>query len=109
MCFSFHKTTRRAVYERARAASAGRETSSFSRMQPERSPKATDFNLVVEIEGARVTPPISCGLLPGTMRAEMLDRGEIIERVITVDALRRAGGGWLINSVRGSVPFVLRP
>jgi len=27
--------------------------------------------------------------------------------VITVDALRRAGGGWLINSVRGTVPFVL--
>ena len=69
--------------------------------------EATDFNIVAQIGGTRVTPPLSCGLLPGTMRAELLDRGEIVERVVTVDDLRRAERTWLINSVRGSMPFVV--
>jgi len=28
------------------------------------------------------TPPVECGLLPGTLRAELLDSGEVAERVI---------------------------
>ncbi len=35
--------------------------------------RLTEFsisNLVLEIDGVRVTPPIECGLLPGVMRRE---------------------------------------
>jgi len=106
--FLFHKTTRRAVYERARAAQPDGDTAILWNAAGEVT-EATDFNIVLEMDGSRVTPPIACGLLPGTMRAELLDRGEVVERVITVDELRRGGRGWLINSVRGWIPFVLVP
>jgi len=44
---------------------------------------------------------LSCGLLPGVLRAELLERGVIAEAVLTLADLRRADGLWLINSVRG--------
>jgi para-aminobenzoate synthetase / 4-amino-4-deoxychorismate lyase len=42
---------------------------------------------------------VHCGLLAGTFRAELLARGEIQERVVTLDDLRSASRVWLINSV----------
>jgi len=56
---------------------------------------------VVELNGQLVTPPVACGLLAGTFRAELLARGEVSERKITTDELRRAGRLWLVNSVHG--------
>ena len=59
--FLFHKTTNRAVYDRARRPDcddvvlwnpAGEVT------------ETTIANLVVEVGDRRVTPPIACGLLP---------------------------------------------
>jgi len=102
----FHKTTRRTTYERARASRPDAEAVILWNTLGEVT-EGTDFNLVVEIDGARVTPPVECGLLPGTFRAQLLDDGEISERRITVDELCAAGRGWLINSVRGWVPFTL--
>ncbi len=58
-------------------------------------------NLVLELDGALVTPDHSSGLLPGTLREELLDRGQVVERVLTLDDLRRATKVWTINSVRG--------
>ena len=58
-------------------------------------------NLVLELDGALVTPDHSSGLLPGTLREELLDRGQVAERVLTLDDLRRATKVWTINSVRG--------
>ena len=46
-------------------------------------------------------------VLPGTYRADLLARGEIRERVITLDELRAASRIWLINSVHGSREAVL--
>lgn len=57
-------------------------------------------NLVVELDGKRITPPLSCGLLPGTMRAYLLATGVIEEQCITRKDLRNASQVWLINSVR---------
>ena len=57
-------------------------------------------NVVAEIGGRRATPPVSCGLLAGTFRADLLERGEIVEKIITIDDLERADRIWLINSVR---------
>ncbi|KAJ1869595.1 hypothetical protein LPJ55_005253 [Coemansia sp. RSA 990] len=56
-------------------------------------------------ELALVTPPLSCGLLAGTMRQHLLDSGRIREGIVTVDQYRRAAAnGWPVvcmNSVRG--------
>ncbi len=48
-----------------------------------------------------MTPPVRCGLLAGTLRAELIERGEITERVITVDEIPNAEALYLINSVQG--------
>jgi len=108
--FLYHKTTNRVVYERARRPDcddvilwnpAGEVT------------ETTIANLVVEdvaeeVAGARrVTPPIACGLLPGTLRAELLATGEVSEAVVTVEELKRAPRVWLVNSVRGWCEGVL--
>src|SRR5690606_9109172 len=39
-------------------------------------------NLVVRTDGVSWTPPLACGLLPGVLRAELLERGELRERVL---------------------------
>ncbi len=100
--FLFHKTTRREVYEAAKASRPEAEAVLLWNADGEVT-EATDFNVVIENDGRKVTPPLACGLLPGVMRAELLERGEIWERRITVDELRAAPRIWLINSVRGWV------
>jgi para-aminobenzoate synthetase/4-amino-4-deoxychorismate lyase len=94
----FHKTTHRDGYEQARAqASSYDEVVLWNRSR--QVTEATTANIVAEMEGVLVTPPVTCGLLPGTFRAELLARGEIQERVLTLDDLRSASRVWLINSV----------
>jgi para-aminobenzoate synthetase/4-amino-4-deoxychorismate lyase len=64
-------------------------------------------NVVVDIGGRKVTPPVHCGLLAGTFRAELLESGEIQESIVTLDELQAASALWLINSVRGWWPATL--
>lgn len=98
--FLFHKTTRRAVYERARAAAPSLDEVLLWNERGEMT-EATTMNLVVDLDGGRWTPPVACGLLPGTERARLLDEGLAGERVITREDLERASGVWLVNSVHG--------
>jgi para-aminobenzoate synthetase/4-amino-4-deoxychorismate lyase len=102
--FLFHKTTNRVIYDRARRPDcddvilwnpAGEVT------------ETTIANLVVDVGGRRVTPPIACGLLPGTMRAELLATGEVTEGRVTIQQTRPASLRWLVNSVRGWCPAAL--
>lgn len=58
-------------------------------------------NLVLRLDDRLVTPPLSCGLLPGVMRAELLAQGVIHEQILYPDDLRQATEVWLINAVRG--------
>ncbi|HEX8964594.1 MAG TPA: aminodeoxychorismate synthase component I [Rhodocyclaceae bacterium] len=97
--FLAHKTTRRSVYE-THAPPPG----AFDTLLWNERGEVTEFtrgNVVVELDGRRVTPPLSCGLLAGVLRAELLARGEIAEGVVRVEDLPRAAGIWFINSVRG--------
>lgn len=103
--FLYHKTTNRVVYERAR-----RDDADDVCLWNERGEvtESTIANIVVELPGgARVTPPVACGLLAGTFRAELVERGEIMERVVRVDELSSASRIWLINSVQGWRPASL--
>lgn len=67
----------------------------------------TRGNLVAELDGGRFTPPVHCGLLAGTFRAELLERGEIVERELLLDDVRRAERLWFVNSLRGWVAIEL--
>jgi para-aminobenzoate synthetase/4-amino-4-deoxychorismate lyase len=57
-------------------------------------------NVVVRLNDRLFTPPVSCGLLAGTFRAQLLAEGKITERVITIEELKNAKEVFLINSVR---------
>lgn len=58
-------------------------------------------NLVLRLNGRLVTPPLSCGLLPGVMREELLAQGAIHEQILYPADLGQAAEIWLINAVRG--------
>jgi para-aminobenzoate synthetase/4-amino-4-deoxychorismate lyase len=102
--FLYHKTTVREVYDSARSHFPDAREVLLWNEHGELT-ETTTGNLVVELDGQLVTPPISCGLLPGTLRAELLDSGTIVERSIHRDDLSRATATWMINSMRGWVPI----
>lgn len=62
--------------------------------------EGVNHNIVARLDGLLLTPPVCCGLLPGTFRAELLASGEIEERVIMLSDLTRAEEVYLVNSVR---------
>jgi para-aminobenzoate synthetase/4-amino-4-deoxychorismate lyase len=95
----YHKTTDRSVYDRARAECQG----VFDVLLWNERREVTEFaigNVVVELEGARYTPPRSCGLLAGVFRSELLDSRAVSERVVTLDELEQVSRIWLVNSLR---------
>ena len=104
----YHKTTRRDVYDAARASRPDCDDVILWNERGELT-EITIANLVLAIDGRHYTPPLSAGLLAGTMRAHMLACGEIEERVLALSDLARATGIWLINSVRGRQPAALQP
>ncbi len=98
--FLYHKTTNRGLYEAARAARPNYDDVLLFNEKGEVT-ESTIANLAVEIEGNLRTPPVRCGLLPGTLRAELLERGEMFERAIKVEEMLRSPRVFLLNSVRG--------
>jgi para-aminobenzoate synthetase/4-amino-4-deoxychorismate lyase len=94
-----HKTTARAVYDTRRAD----HPDLFDVLLFNEEGFITEFttgNVVIDLHGALVTPPRNAGLLAGTFRAELLESGQVREKLITLDDVRRASRLWLINSVR---------
>ena len=105
--FLYHKTTRREVYERALGSVAGCDDVLL--WNPDGYITETSIaNIVVDIGGKRITPALSCGLLGGTYRQWLLDRGEVREGKIHMDELPLIRGLYLINSVRGETRATLR-
>jgi para-aminobenzoate synthetase / 4-amino-4-deoxychorismate lyase len=96
--FLYHKTTNRKVYEEQKVAGF------FDTLLWNEKEELTEFtigNLVLELDGKLVTPPRDSGLLAGVMRAELLESGEVEERIVYREDLWRASAIWLVNSVRG--------
>jgi para-aminobenzoate synthetase/4-amino-4-deoxychorismate lyase len=96
----YHKTTRRAVYE---AAAASRpDCGEVILWNADGYVTETAIaNIAVCREGRWVTPPASEGLLPGTMRAELLARGIVVEGRIPADSLDAGSQLAAFNSLRG--------
>ncbi|MDG2027039.1 MAG: aminodeoxychorismate synthase component I [Acidimicrobiales bacterium] len=100
--FLRHKTTRRDRYEEATARFPDADDVILWNEDGEVT-ETTIANLVVELDGEALTPPATSGLLPGTLRAELLANKRVVERVLTLDDLARAERVWAINSLRGWV------
>ena len=63
--------------------------------------ECTRGNVAMLLEGQWVTPPLSCGLLPGVGRALALQEGRLVEAVVRVSDVPRVQGWAFVNSLRG--------
>ena len=95
----FHKTTNRGVYEAARAACPEADEVILWNEAGELT-EGTISNIVLDMDGRLLTPPVSSGLLGGVFRQHLLQSGEIEEKVLRVDDLHQCRKVYLINSVR---------
>jgi para-aminobenzoate synthetase/4-amino-4-deoxychorismate lyase len=90
-----HKTSDRAFYDDARThfevifETGGQLT------------EGSFTSLFVERDGQLLTPPLSAGLLPGVLRAELIDSGRAIEAPLTRADL--ANGFFVGNALRGLI------
>jgi para-aminobenzoate synthetase/4-amino-4-deoxychorismate lyase len=98
--FLYHKTTHRHVYERALAESPGYDDVLLWNEREEVT-ESCIANVLVEVDGRLLTPPVHCGLLSGTYRSLLLKQDKVREEMIHVQDLSRCSKIYLVNSVRG--------
>jgi para-aminobenzoate synthetase/4-amino-4-deoxychorismate lyase len=97
--FLYHKTTNRSVYEQALESCPGYADVILWNEKGEVT-ESCIANVVVELDDELYTPPIQCGLLPGTFRAYLLEQRKVKERVVTVEDFAQSPHVYLISSVR---------
>ncbi len=109
--FLYHKTTERALYDQE--LSKYRERGFFEVIFENQHGEITEgavTNIVIQ-EGKKLfTPPVSSGLLPGVYREHLFAVGDpkIEEKVLFREDLVKAEHIYVVNSVRKTVPAVLR-
>jgi len=100
-----HKTTRRKVYDAARAEFPRDETDEVLLLN-ERGEvcEGTITSVFVDCgDGMLLTPPQRCGLLSGVFRGEMIEQGKAREAALTEAELRAAKAVFVGNSLRGLI------
>ena len=101
------KTTERGIYDRARATMPeGVEELLFLNDRGEVC-EGTITSIFVETEKGLLTPPLSSGVLPGILRAELLQTGQAREAVLTPPDLQSAKRLHVGNALRGLIPVTL--
>jgi len=98
--FLYHKTTQRSVYERA----AQEVPTGVEPLLVNEQGMVTESNIanvVYRMGGELYTPPVADGLLPGTLRAQLLRQGTIKERSLHVGETAKVEAWYLINALRG--------
>ncbi|NJS11272.1 MAG: hypothetical protein HC789_13305 [Microcoleus sp. CSU_2_2] len=98
--FLYHKTTYRLPYTMALESQPECQDVLMWNQDGEIT-ESTIANIAIDTPTGLITPPVKCGLLPGTFRAQLLAEGKIREEFITLDDLRNTQTLFLINSVRG--------
>ena len=74
--------------------------------------EATASNLFLVARGLLLTPPLSCGALPGITRATVMEIAdasglEVEERTLLPDDLYQADEAFLTSSLRGIMPLAV--
>lgn len=102
--FLYHKTTFRPIYkkEHEKAEANGFFDCIFTNEHGELTEGAIT-NIFLETDNGLFTPPVSCGLLNGTLRAELVESGKALEKVMYPSDLLSAKAIYVGNSVRGLV------
>lgn len=110
--FLLHKTTRRDLYnmEYKRALSQGLFDTVFTNERGEVTEGAISNIYIKNNDNSSfITPPVKCGLLPGTLRAELIETGKAIEGIIFPKDLNKAQEIFIGNSVRGILRAKMLP
>ena len=100
-----HKTTWRSFYDAEQqrlATTVGCDEAVFVNERGELT-EGSRSNLFVRRGRQLFTPPLSCGLLDGVLRRELVETGRCAEAVLTLDDLATAGEVLLGNSLRGLI------
>ena len=63
-------------------------------------------SLFIKKENKLLTPALSCGLLPGVLRQDLIDQGKAEEAVLTIKDLKTADAVFVGNSLRGLMPAI---
>ncbi|AJA10424.1 para-aminobenzoate synthase, component I [Sphingopyxis fribergensis] len=95
-----HKTSLRAAYDAARHESGAAEVVFVD--EPGFVTEGSWSNVFVERGGQLLTPPLALGLLPGVLRAELIEKGRAVESHLRLADLER--GFFIGNSLRGLIP-----
>ena len=103
--FLAHKTTRRDVYLRAKMGIPDCDDVILCN-EDGAVTETTIYNLFAEIDGELLTPATRCGLLPGTLRAQLIADGNAREAMINMGQLAAARKLFVGNSVRGLIPAI---
>ncbi|MGO4355474.1 aminotransferase class IV family protein [Rhizobium sp. RAF36] len=104
------KTTRREVYETARAEYAAADADEVLMLNEKDEVCEGTITSVFLDDGSGIlrTPPISCGLLAGVLRTELIcQRKARVGRIGLADVA--AGKLYMGNSLRGLIPAMLLP
>ena len=106
-----HKTTRRALFEEELARGRMKDGAEEVLFVNERGEvtEGSWTTLFVEIAGRLVTPPLAAGLLPGTLRQELLETTGLAERILRPRDVSAADRIFMGNSVRGLMAARLTP
>ena len=102
----FHKTTRRRVYDEAKARHPWADDVLLVNTRGELT-ESTIANVAVHLDGAWWTPPLDAGLLAGIGRQVALEEGWLNERSILAADLGTAERIELVSDNRGRRPVVL--
>ncbi len=98
-----HKTTKRSVYDNEYnhyTALLGVNDIVYLNERAEIC-EGSRTNIFALVGGDLVTPPLACGLLPGVLRGDLLQRKKAKEAILTLDLLKSADALFLGNSVQG--------
>lgn len=102
-----HKTTRRTLYDQARAALPEGIQDAVMLNERDEVCEGTITNIFITTpDGDRLTPPLSSGLLAGVYRQSRLNKGLLREAVLTLADLETARSINLMNSLRGSTQAI---
>lgn len=107
--FLYHKTTHRAFYDDARFAAQKERRSKtvheviFINERGEITEGSFTNLFIDDGTGILKTPPVSAGLLPGTLRASLIKADKACEATLTLPDLETAEKIYVGNSVRGLI------
>jgi branched-chain amino acid aminotransferase len=62
-------------------------------------------NLIFKIDGQWLTPPLSDGVLPGVMRALLIEKNGVIVRQIQANHLNQIESGFVVSSLKIAQPI----